>query len=120
MLMGADRLKEIKDNAKRGWNKASERLLNSPQLSLFDVYPTFARRSFRLSLKGSAGSCAVGEELLLHTGGVNQFLTKGPNVIAECSEVPASITEQLQVGGTICVEVIGVGVITNSIEVSPK
>jgi hypothetical protein len=118
--MSADRLKDFKDNAKRGWNKAGERLLNPSQLSLFDVHPTFARRSFRILLKGTASACAVGDELLLHTANDNQFITRGPNIIAECAQLPASIIEELKVGRTICVEVIGVGTMTDTIEVAPK
>jgi hypothetical protein len=117
--MGADRLKDIKDNAKRGWNRAGERLFSPSQLSLFDVDPTFARRSFRIMLKETA-SAHAGEELLLHTANDNQFLTRGPNVIGECSGLPATVIEELKIGGTICVEVIAVGTITNTIEVAPK
>jgi len=117
--MGADRLKEIKDNAERGWNRAGKRLFSPSQLSLFDVEPTFARRSFRLTLKSNAAA-RVGEELLLHATNDNQFLTRGPTVIGECSEVPAAIFEELKIGRAICVEVIGVGTITNTIEVAPK
>jgi hypothetical protein len=117
--MGADRLKDIKDNAKRGWNMAGERLFSPSQLSLFDVHPTFARRSFRIALKETASAC-TGEELLLHVANDNQFLTRGPNIIGECSGLPAAIIEELKVGGAICVEVIAVGTITNTIEVAPK
>jgi hypothetical protein len=117
--VGADRLKDIKDNAKRGWNAAGERLFNPPQLSMFDVEPTFARRSFRILLQGPTETC-VGDELLLHTANDRQFITRGPNVICECTQLPASIIEELRVGGTLCVEVIGVGTITDTIEVAPK
>ena len=34
--MGADRLKEIKDNAERGWNRAGKRLFSPSQLSLLE------------------------------------------------------------------------------------
>jgi hypothetical protein len=118
--MGADRLKDIKDNAKRGWNTAGERLLNPSQLSLFDVDPTFERRSFRVMLKKPIGDCAIGDVLLLHTTNDNQFITRGPNIICECSQLPASILEELKVGGAMCVEVIAVGTITDTIEVALK
>jgi hypothetical protein len=117
--MGADRLKDIKDNAKRGWNTAGQRLLNPAQLSLFDVNPTFAPRAFRILLKRQT-SAGVGDELLLHTANDNQFITRGPEVLGECSEVPASILEELKVGGALCLEVISVGTLTNTIEVAPK
>jgi hypothetical protein len=117
--MGADRLKDIRDNAKRGWNVAAERLLNPAQLSMFDVEPTFARRSFRILLRGPTDA-SIGDELLLHSVDTCQFITRGPNVIGECSQLPASIVEELDVGGTLCVKVIGIGTITNTIEVAPK
>jgi hypothetical protein len=117
--MGADRLKEIKDNAKRGWNIAGERLFSSSQPSLFDAQPTFAHRSFRIMLKSKIATC-VGDELLLHARENNQIITRGPTVIGECSELPASILEELKIGGAICIEVIGVGTITDTIEVAPK
>lgn len=117
--MGADRLKEIKDQAKRGWNKAGERLFSPSQLSLFDAKPTVARRCFHIMLK-SKTAARIGEELLLHKMNNNQFLTRGPNLIGECSELPVAVAEELKVGGTICVEVIGIGTITNTIEVATK
>jgi hypothetical protein len=117
--MGADRLKDIKDNAKRGWNRAGERLLNPSQLSLFDVDPTFARRSFRVMLKGTVSAC-VGEELLLHNVNDNQIITRGPNVISECAELLAAIIDELKTGCSLCIEVISVSTITNTIEVAPK
>jgi hypothetical protein len=117
--MGADRLKEIKDAAKRGWNQAGQRLLNPDQLSLFDVDATFAKRSFRLILNGPTAAC-VGDELLLHTANDNQFVTRGPEILGECSDIPASIVDELKIGGSICVEVIGVGTLANTIEVAPK
>jgi hypothetical protein len=117
--MGADRLKKIKDNAKRGWNAAGERLFDPSQASLLDAAPVLAQRSFRISLKGKTPTC-VGDELLLHAKNDGQFVTRGPDVIGKCSELPASILEELKIGGVICVEVIGVGTITNTIEVAPK
>jgi len=117
--MGADRLKDIKDNAKRGWNRAGDRLLASPQLSLFDVAPTAARRSFRVMLKGNVVA-NLGEELLLHAIKNTQILTRGPEVIGQCTSLPAAIIDGLKVGSTICVEVVEVGKITNTIEVAPK
>ena len=117
--MGADRLKEIKDHAKRGWNKAGQRLLNPIQLSFFDSSPTFGRRSFRVILKQKL-EAAIGEELLLHTDNNNQFVTRGPEVLGECPELPASILDELKAGSVVCVEVVGVGTITNTIEVAPK
>ena len=117
--MGADRLKDIKDNARRGWNRAGLRLLNPSQLSLFEVDPTFARRSFRIMLKNKTAACK-GDELLLHTANDNQFITRGPEIIGECTEIPASILEELRIGGALCVEVVSVGTITNTIEVAPK
>jgi hypothetical protein len=119
LTMGADRLKDIKDNAKRGWNKAGQRLANPPQLSLFDVDPTFAPRSFRIMLKGKVSAC-VGDELLLQTANDNQFITRGPEIIGECADIPVSILDDLKIGGAICVEVIAVGTLTNTIEVAPK
>jgi hypothetical protein len=117
--MGADRLKNIKDNATRGWNRAGERLLNPPQLSLFDVHPTFAPPSFRIMLKEETTVCA-GDQYVLHAAEGRQVLTHGPRVIAECSDLPTGIVERLKTAGTICVEVIGVGKLSNSIEVAPK
>jgi hypothetical protein len=51
--MGADRLKDKKDQAKRGWDRAGQRLTQPIQLSLFDADPIFGRRSFRIALRDS-------------------------------------------------------------------
>lgn len=64
--MGADRLKTIKDQAKRGWNETARRLLHPSQLSLFDLDPTIGGRSFRVLLNDDA-QAIVGDELLLHS-----------------------------------------------------
>jgi hypothetical protein len=117
--MGADRLKDQKDQAKRGWNKAGERLMQPVQLSLFDASPVLGRRSFKISLRGGA-KASVGEELLLQTANDNLFVTRGPDIVGECSNLPASIVDELKVGGVICVEVIGVGEISHTVEVAPK
>ncbi|HEX4410231.1 MAG TPA: hypothetical protein VH206_15765 [Xanthobacteraceae bacterium] len=117
--MGADRLKKLKDDAKRGWNRAGERLFSPTQLSLFQSDPALANRSFRIMLKSKFAAC-VGDELLLHRSNDYQFITRGPEVIGECAELPASICDDLKIGGAICVEVISVGTITNTIEVAPK
>jgi hypothetical protein len=115
--MGADRLKDQKDQAKRGWNKAGMRLTEPEQLSLFNADSVLASRSFRIVLRKKIET-DVGDEFLLH--GEGQILTRGPEIIGECASVPASVLDELKIGGAICVEVIGVGVIGNSLEVAQK
>lgn len=117
--MGADRLKDKKDNAKRGWNRAGERLLDSSEPTLFSTEATFARSSFRIMLSPNCGA-NVGDELLLHRMNESHIITRGPETIGECSELPSDLAEELRQCGTVCVEVIEVGAITNSIEVAPK
>ncbi len=118
--MGADRLKSIKDNAERGWNKAGERLVNPSQLSLFDAHPTFARRSFQISLKSKLAACSIGDELLLHLRDSSLVVTRGPAVVGECKQLPASIADELKVGGVLCIEILKIGTLTDTIEVAPK
>lgn len=117
--MGADRLKEKKDEAKRGWNRAGLRLMQPLQLSLFDAAPEFDRRSFRIMLRNGATAC-VGEQLLLQNANDAQMIIRGPEVVGECTNLPAAILDDLKIGGVICLEVVGVGAIGNTLEVSPK
>ena len=117
--MGADRLKDRKDQAKRGWDKAGQRLTQPIQLSLFDADPIFGRRSFRIALRKDA-KAGLGDQLLLQTSNDNQFVTRGVEIIGDCPTVPAGILDSLKVGGAICLEVVGVGAITNTLEVAPK
>jgi len=117
--MGADRLKDKKDQAKRGWDMAGQRLTRPIQLSLFDADPIFGRRSFKIALRDHARA-GLGDELLLQTSNDNRFVTRGPEIIGDCPNLPAAVLDTLKVGGVICLEVIGVGAITNTLEVAPK
>jgi hypothetical protein len=117
--MGADRLKDKKDQAKRGWDKAGQRLTQPIQLSLFDADPILGRRSFRIALRDHA-KAGLGDELLLQLSNDIRFVTRGPEVIGDCPNVPAAVLDTLKVGGVICLEVIGVGAISNTLEVAPK
>jgi hypothetical protein len=117
--MGADRLKGQKDQAERGWNKAGKRLIKPIQMSLFDADPVFGKRSFKIALRENA-KAIVGDELLVQTANNNQVVTRGPEIIGDCPNLPASISDAIKVGGAVCVEVIGVGAISNTLEVAPK
>ena len=117
--MGADRLKKIKDEAKRGWNAAGQRLSNPEQLSFFDNDPLMGRPSFKVLLKKNA-SASKGDELLLQSVNDNQFITRGPEIVGECDALPGFVKDQLKISGVICIEVIGVGSITDTLEVAPK
>jgi hypothetical protein len=94
--MGADRLKDQKDQAKRGWNNAGQRLMQPPQLSLFAADPVLGKRSFKICLCGEA-KANVGDELLLQTANDNQFVTRGPQIIGNALIYPrrSSINSKL-------------------------
>ncbi|MEA2939890.1 MAG: hypothetical protein QOD09_419 [Bradyrhizobium sp.] len=117
--MGADRLKDRKDQAKRGWDKAGQRLTQPIQLSLFDADPIFGRRSFRIALRNNV-KAGLGDQLLLQTANDNRFVTRGVEIIGDCPNLPAAVLDTLKVGGAICLEVISVGAISNTLEVAPK
>jgi hypothetical protein len=89
------------------------------QLSLFDADPILVSRSFRIALRDNA-QASVGDELLLQVSDNDQFVTRGMEVIGDCPSLPDAILDTLKVGGAICLEVIGVGTISNTLEVAPK
>jgi hypothetical protein len=117
--IGADRLKDKKDQAKRGWDKAGQRLTQPIQLSLFDADPIFDRRSFRIARRDHA-KAGLGDQLLLQTSNDSRFVTRGLEIIGDCPNVPAAVLDRLSVGGVLCLEVISVGAISNTLEVAPK
>jgi hypothetical protein len=111
--MGQFRLKAIKDQAKRGWNKAGDRLAEP---TLFDKQPEFVSRTFLASLRNGVSAC-VGDKLLLQA---SDELTRGPLPIAYCKNPPAEIVERRRNGGALCVEVVGVNPLSNTIEITSK
>jgi len=115
--MGQDRLKEQKDRAKRGWNEAADRFA---QPSLFDRDAILAGRTFPAALR-NGNSCAIGEKLLLHFTDDGPVVTQGPAVIADCKNLPAEIAEALkQNSRVICVEVVNINPLSETLEVTPK
>jgi hypothetical protein len=95
------------------------RAISARPLSLFDADPIFGRRSFKILLRNDA-KAGLGDQLLLQTSNDNQFVTRGVEIIGDCPNVPAAVLDTLKVGGAICLEVIGVGAISNTLEVAPK
>jgi hypothetical protein len=117
--MGADRLKQVKDQAKRGWDKAGLRLIEPIQLSLFDTNPILFPRSFKITLRENA-KASLGDVLILQVEENDRFVTRGFETVGDCPNVPTGILDSLKVGGAICLEVIGIGTVTNTVEVAPK
>ena len=113
--MGQDRLKKIRDQVERGWNRAGRRS-NEPKL--FDVAPILVGRAFPVRLKKGARA-KIGEELLLQSVNSVQVVTRGPEIVGSCANLPPEIVDALNEPGHIaCVEVIGVGETSQTLEVA--
>lgn len=113
--MGADRLKKIRDQVERGWNKAGKR---PSQPTLFDVDPIFVGRAFHVRLQKGIRA-KLGDELLLQSVDSVQVVTRGPELVGDCPRLPAAIADALnQPGRVACVQVIGVGENSNTLEVA--
>jgi hypothetical protein len=115
--MGADKQKTWRDRAKRGWDAAGNRLCEP---GLFDTPPVFEGRTFVTALR-QGSSARVGDLLLLQELEGKHVVTFGPATVGDCKSLPAEILQSLVSSPEpVCVEVVNINPLSNTLEVAAK
>jgi hypothetical protein len=113
--MGQDYLEGKKDQARRGWNKAS---FSRRPPSLLDRKPTLKGRTVTAKLR-MGQSAKIGDKLLIIVKGQNQSVANGNVEIADCLSLPEEVAADASLhGGAIATEVVKVNPISNTVELS--
>lgn len=113
--MGQDYLEGKKDQARRGWNKAS---FTRRHPSLLDRKPTLKGRTVIAKLR-SGQRTKVGDKLFLIVTDKSQSIAYGNIEIGDCLGLPEEIAADISShGGMRATEVVKVNSISDTVELS--